>query len=233
MPQRQPTRCCAFTARVWMMIGDHVQNRLVEHLGALATRVEAAIVAAADGNEGTCAGRLATIHEDLLSLSGEIHTEAISLMAGTRPVAGDLYLVSTALACCSDLQVAILATCGAASLLHGPENGRLTAAVPSLERLIALIGTLASLAADAVVERDAASLKEVHRNVCDVRRLRERVREEVAGHPPSVLESSLERLTAAETVATMLEFAAVAMTSCVGRMSCCPEHADGTTPLQR
>ena len=91
---------------------DQHRERLRERIALLAALVEGAYVATiASASERSVApsGRMALLHDDIVSLSQEVQAEATQFLVRFRPVASDLHFATAALGCCADLQVAAIA----------------------------------------------------------------------------------------------------------------------------
>lgn len=200
---------------------ETARDRLWEKLSLLAILVEGEFVMAAASVTTPSvlqAERLAIAAEEIACLAEDVRAQCLEFLVRFRPIAIDLHVVTTALACCSDLLAAAAAINGFTMLSTFVDPWTNTNFIPAFEQLVWSVQMLVGVAVDAIGSLDGTcftAIREMHDHVIA---LREQLSAEVAaaaGQSPS----AVERLIAAADVACYLEKVAAMFTACVRGVS--------------
>jgi phosphate uptake regulator len=200
---------------------DQHRERLRERIALLAALVEGAYVATiASASERSVApsGRMALLHDDIVSLSQEVQAEATQFLVRFRPVASDLHFATAALGCCADLQVAAVAAARVDAVGGETEWALAKSAVPSLDRLASCVYVVVSLMVDAVNEWDPSAVDAVGEARNEAVVVREQVRAEVA---EAVVRAGLDAdaVMRIDAIACLLERIAAVSAACTRRLA--------------
>lgn len=200
---------------------DQHRERLRERIALLAALVEGAYVATtASGSEPPVAasGRMAILHDDIVTLSQEVQAEATQFLVRFRPVASDLHFATAVLGCCADLQVAAVAAARADEMGGEHEWALAKSAVPSLDRLVSCVYVVVSLMVDALNEWDPSAVDAVGEARNDAILVREQVRDEVA---KAVVRagSDADLVMRIDAIACLLEQITAMSVSCTRRLA--------------
>lgn len=200
---------------------DQHRERLRERIALLAALVEGAYVATiASASEPPVvpSGRIALLHDDIVSLSQEVQAEATQFLVRFRPVASDLHFATAALGCCADLQVSAIAAARADEIGGELEWALAKSAVPSLDRLAACVYVVVSLMVDAMNEWDPSAVDAVGDAWNEALVVREQVRGEVADAVVRA-EMDVDAVMRIDAIACLLERIAAVSASCTRRLA--------------
>ena len=203
-----------------MQIDQH-RERLRERIALLAALVEGAYVAtivSASEPPVVASGRMALLHDDIVSLSQEVQAEATQFLVRFRPVASDLHFATAVLGCCADLQVAAIAAARADEIGGEVAWALAKLEVPSLDRLVSCVYVVVSLMVDAVNEWDPSAVDAVGEARNEAIVVRDKVRAEVAD---AVVRAEMDgdAVMRIDALACLLERIAAVSASCTRRLA--------------